>query len=269
MEVVGLIASSVTLLEVSLKTVGFFQEMATVQDDFHCLQEVAADIDSIVQAFRSIPCLFAEGSGLPQVAEPILIARARSQLEHLKNEMGEIIRNCARSSDSDGSSKAKKRRWMLIRNRIPKLLERARDARSNFQLGMNFQLVTIDALRVVREQRANMEVKALVQQLRSIQLAHSDEQGEVEELQVEKEEEDKDEDSGREIAQHSSSAAPSIRGMDEMGVEQSYPICRTETSVTNWANGESTLPLSNQTALEPLPGTGLAPADNWDVGGAP
>jgi hypothetical protein len=40
MEVVGLIASSVTLLEVSLKTVGFFQEMATVQDDFRCLQEV-------------------------------------------------------------------------------------------------------------------------------------------------------------------------------------------------------------------------------------
>lgn len=40
MEVVGLIASSVTLLEMSLKTVGFFQEMATVQDDFRCLQEV-------------------------------------------------------------------------------------------------------------------------------------------------------------------------------------------------------------------------------------
>ncbi|CAG9939887.1 unnamed protein product [Clonostachys rosea f. rosea IK726] len=42
MEVVGLIASSVTLLEMSLKTVGFFQEMATVQDDFRCLQEVTS-----------------------------------------------------------------------------------------------------------------------------------------------------------------------------------------------------------------------------------
>ncbi|CAI6095141.1 unnamed protein product [Clonostachys chloroleuca] len=124
-----------------------------------------------------------------------------------------------------------------------------------------------------------MEVKALVQELRSIQqLAHSDEQGKVEEPQVEDEEEvededeeekGEDEDSGGEIRQHSNSAAPSIPGMDVIGVEQSYPICQAETTVTNWANGESTLSLSNQTALEPLPGTGLALADTWELGRAP
>uniref|UniRef100_A0A0B7JMK8 Uncharacterized protein n=1 Tax=Bionectria ochroleuca TaxID=29856 RepID=A0A0B7JMK8_BIOOC len=281
MEVVGLIASSVTLLEMSLKTVGFFQEMATVQDDFRCLQEVIADIDSIAQAFHSIPSLFAQGSGLPQVAEPILIARAISQLEHLKIELDEIIINCARSSDSDGSSKAKKRKWVLIRNRIPKLLERVRDARSNLQTGIKLQSMALDAIRVVREHRfvhelvssssglwhvrltvvnrTHLELKALIQELQPIQqLVHSNEQGEMKQAPVEDEEEDEeddddegeDEDEGGEVTQHSNSAAPSIRG--------------------NWAtNGESTLSLSNQTALEPLPGTGLAPADNWDVGGAP
>lgn len=86
-----------------------------------------------------------------------------------------------------------------------------------------------------------MEVKALVQELRSIQqLAHSDEQGKVEEPQVEDEEEvedeneeekGEDEDSGGEIRQHSNSAAPSIPGMDVIGVEQSYPICQAGTTV--------------------------------------
>ncbi|CAH0055003.1 unnamed protein product, partial [Clonostachys solani] len=243
MEVVGLIASSVTLLEVSLKTVGFFQEMATIQDDFRCLQEVVADIDSILQDFHSIPSLFARGSGLPQVAEPTVIARAVSQLEHLKAEMDEIRTYCARNSGSDGVSNAKKRKWILKRNRIPKLLERARDARSNFQTGINFQLRTLDAFRVVREHRAHLELKALFQELRSMQhLAHSDEQGGVEEPPVEdkeegddeedEEDEDEDEDSGGEITQHSDFATPSIRGLDVIGAEQSYPICQAETSVT-------------------------------------
>uniref|UniRef100_A0A8H7KFN1 NACHT-NTPase and P-loop NTPases N-terminal domain-containing protein n=1 Tax=Bionectria ochroleuca TaxID=29856 RepID=A0A8H7KFN1_BIOOC len=283
MEVVGVIASSVTLLEVSLKTAGFLQEMASIQDDFRCLQEVIADIDSIAQAFHSIPSLFAQGSGyLPQVAEPILIARAISQLEHLKIELDEIIINCARSSDSDGSSKAKKRKWVLIRNRIPKLLERVRDARSNLQTGIKLQSMALDAIRVVREHRTHLELKALIQELQPIQqLVHSNEQGEMKQAPVEDEEEDEeddddegeDEDEGGEVTQHSNSAAPSIRGVGVIGAKQSYPICQAETAVTilwNWAtNGESTLSLSNQTALEPLPGTGLAPADNWDVGGAP
>ncbi|KAK7217222.1 hypothetical protein V2G26_005225 [Clonostachys chloroleuca] len=232
MEVVGVIASSVTLLEVSLKTVGFFQEMATVQDDFRCLQEVVADIDSIIQAFHSIPSLFAQGSGLPQVAEPILIARAISQLEHLKNEMDEIITNCARSSDSDGSSKAKKRRWILIRNRIPKLLERARDARSNFQTGIKLQSMALDAIRGAREHREYLEVRALVQELRSIQqLSRSDEQGDLEEHQAGKEDEDEVEDSSEEITRHSNSTAPSIHGMDVIGAEQPYLIYHAETAV--------------------------------------
>ncbi|CAG9978758.1 unnamed protein product [Clonostachys byssicola] len=161
MEVVGLVASSVTLLEMSLKTVGFFQEMATAPDDFRGLQEVVADIASIDQAFHSIPSLFAQGSGLPQAAEPILIARAISQLKHLKAEMDEVITNCARSSDSDGSSKAKKLRWMRIRNRVPKLLERARDARSNFQTAIQLQSMALDAIRGAREHR-------LVHQLASL-----------------------------------------------------------------------------------------------------
>ncbi|VUC26690.1 unnamed protein product [Clonostachys rosea] len=46
MEVVGVIASSITLLEVSLKTVGFCQEMAAVQDDFRSLQEVPTSTPS-------------------------------------------------------------------------------------------------------------------------------------------------------------------------------------------------------------------------------
>lgn len=67
--------------------------------------------------------------------------------------MDEIRTYCARSSGSDSVSDAKKRKWILKRNRIPKLLDRARDARSNFQIGINFQLMALDAFRVVKEHK--------------------------------------------------------------------------------------------------------------------
>ncbi|CAH0005088.1 unnamed protein product, partial [Clonostachys byssicola] len=140
MEALGAVASCLTLLEVSLKALGFVRQISEVQEDFANLRE---------EDLQSLPVLFPRNPSSPKVAEPRSIFRAASQLRQIKDDLEDISAYCAVNPNNGAASLARKRKWVLKQNRISKLLVKARDAKENLQVAVNLHLATVLSLQSI------------------------------------------------------------------------------------------------------------------------
>ncbi|KAK7398737.1 hypothetical protein QQX98_011881 [Neonectria punicea] len=165
MEVLGAVASSLALLEISLKTANFLQGISNIQSDYEDLKLQIVNINAIIKDFQNVPRLFPNIPGLPQLSEPLSMALADQQLQDIKKELDDIATYCA----DDKRSQAKKAKWILKRNRIATLTQKARDAKSNLQMAMGCQTASLSAIQCIAGHRSHLDVIAALQSLRYIQ----------------------------------------------------------------------------------------------------
>ncbi|KPM44569.1 hypothetical protein AK830_g2017 [Neonectria ditissima] len=168
MEVLGAVASSMALLEISLKTADFLQGISEIQSDYEDLKLEISIIDAIIKDFQNVPRLFPGIPSLPQISEPRLMVIADLQLRDIRSKLEGIATHCAQVPD-DKRSRAKKVDWILQRNKIVKLHQKARDVKSNLQTAMGFQTASLQALHITAGHRSNSEVIAMVQSLHHVQ----------------------------------------------------------------------------------------------------
>ncbi|KAI5460110.1 ankyrin repeat-containing domain protein [Mariannaea sp. PMI_226] len=159
MEALGAAASCVALLEVSFKALSFLHELSEVQEDFRNLKQQVTNIDAIIKDLRTIPSLFSTNSGLPQLSEPTSIANAARQLQEIKDELDGIVAYCAKLPN-DSLSRARKIKWIRQRNRITKLYEKARDAKSDLLCAQQYQQSSLMALHIVRQENHTSKIRS-------------------------------------------------------------------------------------------------------------
>ncbi|CAH0029161.1 unnamed protein product [Clonostachys rhizophaga] len=169
MEALGAVASSITLLEVSLKTLGFVRQISEVQEDFANLREEIITINTLIQDLQSLPVLFHRNPSSLKAAEPRSIFRAASQLRQIKDDLENIAAYCAANPNNGTASLARKRKWVLKQNRISKLLVKARDAKENVQVAVNLHLATLFALQSMTDSTSHSEGTSMILSPRGVQ----------------------------------------------------------------------------------------------------
>ncbi|CAG9954247.1 unnamed protein product, partial [Clonostachys rosea f. rosea IK726] len=168
MEALGAVASCITLLEVSLKTLGFVRQISEVQEDFANLREEIITINTLAQDLQSLPVLFPRNPSSPKVAEPRSIFRAATQLRQIKDDLENIAAYCAVDPSNGAASLARKRKWVLKQNRISKLLVKARDAKENLQVAVNLHLATVFSLQSMAEKISHSEGTSMMPSPRGV-----------------------------------------------------------------------------------------------------
>ncbi|CAH0059080.1 unnamed protein product, partial [Clonostachys solani] len=168
MEALGAVASCITLLEVSLKTLSFVRQISEVQEDFANLREEIITINTLTQDLQSLPVLFPRNPSSPKLAEPRSIFRAASQLRQIKDDLENIAAYCAANPNNGAASLARKRKWVLKQNRISKLLVKARNAKENLQVAVNLHLATVFALQSMTENISRSEKTSIIPSSRGV-----------------------------------------------------------------------------------------------------
>ncbi|VUC24622.1 unnamed protein product, partial [Clonostachys rosea] len=169
MEALGAVASCITLLEVSLKTLGFVRQISEVQEDFANLREEIITINTLTQDLQSLPVLFPRDPSSPKLAEPKSIFRAASRLRQINDDLETIAACCAANPNNGGASLARKRKWILKQNRISKLLVQARNAKENLQVAVNLHVATVFALQSMKENISQSECSSMIPSSRDAQ----------------------------------------------------------------------------------------------------
>ncbi|KAL6415862.1 hypothetical protein AUP68_00067 [Ilyonectria robusta] len=132
MEVVGAVASCIALaqgLEAGVRMVGFFKSIPEIQQDYEALRK---EIKYIGELLRFSQIIAHRGPGDD---DSPLINDAIQQLKEIEGELTEFATSCSRLT-KDQQEKARKRKWVLQRDKLERLLKKSNNAKGDLRFAV-------------------------------------------------------------------------------------------------------------------------------------
>ncbi|KAH7007310.1 hypothetical protein EDB80DRAFT_718576 [Ilyonectria destructans] len=172
MEVVGAVASCIALaqgLEAGLRMVGFFKSIPEIQQDYEALRK---EIKSIGQLLRFSQLIADRG---PDDDDSPLINDAIQQLKEIEGELTEFATSCSRLT-KDQQEKARKRKWILQREKLEKLIKKSNNAKGDLRFAvtchhamtMHLTITSIDQITSALIPRSTLSEAGRVEELPDI-----------------------------------------------------------------------------------------------------
>ncbi|KAK7222159.1 hypothetical protein V2G26_010162 [Clonostachys chloroleuca] len=147
MEVLGAVASVVTLLEVGGKAGKFIKGIRNIPESFEELREEIGFLKAISTELSKAQEAISNGSHSTRLRSswPASIQNIRKTLEDTVRDLEDIQTKCERQRP-DAEPAAKRRAWLSHRTRISTLLRKAENAKTNLGLALNvFALAIMNA----------------------------------------------------------------------------------------------------------------------------
>ncbi|KAH7176435.1 hypothetical protein EDB81DRAFT_875246 [Dactylonectria macrodidyma] len=144
MEVLRAVASSIALADVAFKTLSFLREVKGIQNDFDDSRQQITITGSLVDHPRTIPTSASIDNPAPTSPNDAPIYETAKQLREIVGELDKIGILCVQTT-SDKKQLVKRLQWIRIRSQIEGLCIKARDAKPNLHLALQYHQLAMVA----------------------------------------------------------------------------------------------------------------------------